>query len=147
MRIIFSIILFLFSIFYFFYAFNYEFWIGIRPGPAFFPIILGIILIILSASNVLLEVRKANQEEKNSERNLKDVFTVAVFIIIFMIIFQPIGYFLSTVIFLILILFYLNKSKWLQNSLIIIIFMFIIYSLFDYLLNTGLPSGILEGII
>lgn len=63
MRILFSTFLFLISSFFLFYGFNYTFWGDNRPGPGFFPIILGVLLTLLTAVNLIMEVRKSRLEK------------------------------------------------------------------------------------
>ena len=148
MRILFSTFLFLISSFFLFYGFNYTFWGDNRPGPGFFPIILGVLLTLLTAVNLVMEVRKSRLEKNNAYEDedfaFKDMVTVSIMILIYMIVFPYAGYLISTGLFIIGTLSYLNKGKWIQNISILIVVLVVIYFMFDYFLNTGLPSGILE---
>lgn len=150
MRIIFSVFLFLISSSYFFYGFNYDFGNGGRPGAGFFPLILGAILTILCAINILLEVRQSKLEDKSTGKDrkfaLKDMLIVAAMILIYMIIFPFLGYLISTALFILSVLGFLNSKRWGQNILIAVVLLLVIYFVFDYFLNTGLPKGILEGV-
>lgn len=151
MRIIFSILLFLISSSYFFYGFSYAFWSEGRPGAGFFPLILGGILTLLTAINILLEVRQSKLEGKavgkDEKFELKDMLIVGAMILAYMVVFPWLGYLISTALFIILTLGFLNPRKWTQNIIIAVVLLAIIYSVFDYFLNTGLPQGILEGIL
>lgn len=151
MRIIFSVFLFLISSCYFFYGFSYDFWNGGRPGAGFFPLILGALLTLLCAINILLEVRQSRLEDKavgeETKYALKDMMIVAAMILFYMIIFPFLGYILSTALFILGTLGFLNPKHWVQNILIAIILLLVIYFLFDFFLNTGLPEGILEGLL
>lgn len=148
MRILFSTFLFLISSFFLFYGFNYTFWSDNRPGPGFFPIILGVLLTLLTAVNLVMEVRKSRLEKNNAYEDedfaFKDMVTVSIMILIYMIVFPYAGYLISTGLFIIGTLSYLNRGKWIQNISILIVVLVVIYFMFDYFLNTGLPSGILE---
>ena len=148
MRILFSTFLFLISSFFLFYGFNYTFWGDNRPGPGFFPIILGVLLTLLTAVNLIMEVRKSRLEKNSTYDDedfaFKDMVTVSIMILIYMIVFPYAGYLISTGLFIIGTLSYLNKGKWIQNISILIVVLVVIYFMFDYFLNTGLPSGILE---
>ena len=148
MRILFSTFLFLISSFFLFYGFNYTFWGDNRPGPGFFPIILGVLLTLLTAVNLVMEVRKSRLEKNNAYEDedfaFKDMVTVSIMILIYMIVFPYAGYLISTGLFIIGTLSYLNRGKWIQNISILIVVLVVIYFMFDYFLNTGLPSGILE---
>lgn len=151
MRIIFSIFLFLISASYFFYGFSYDFWNGSRPGAGFLPLIIGGLLTLLTAVNILLEVRQSKLEGKavgkDESFELKDMLIVAAMILLYMAVFPWLGYLISTALFILLVLGFLNSKKWIQNILITVILLTVIYSVFDYFLNTGLPQGILEGIL
>ena len=126
--------------------------IGDPLGPKAFPRLLGIALLI-SAAMLLAEMLKENKarksepagepEEPHDTSTYKIVAGVVVATAIFFALFEPLGYAISTSLFLQVMTSYFNKGKRWTNILTAVIYGFASYYIFTKLLGVNLPSGIL----
>ncbi|GAB3262617.1 tripartite tricarboxylate transporter TctB family protein [Arthrobacter pigmenti] len=66
---------------------------------------------------------------------------------IYIWIFIPVGYLVSTAVFLIALTSYFNLRQWRSNVLYAVIFPVLVYVLFEHLLQVPLPPGILRGVL
>jgi putative tricarboxylic transport membrane protein len=131
----------------------------ITPGAGFLPFFIGIALVILGVlwfiqksmkkSEVcvpLMEDTCVTAEEPSEAADLiagmprKMVLGLAV-LIVYAILFERIGYFLATLIFMFAWQRIVEKERWLKSLLITAIATMTMYSLFRYLLNVPLPKG------
>ncbi|KXH87021.1 tripartite tricarboxylate transporter TctB family protein [Sporosarcina sp. HYO08] len=115
------------------------------PGSGFLPQIIGVILVLLTAFD-LIKNFKSSKEEKVDTTYLKEMIFVIVLCTAYVVLFNIIGAIFSTVLFTVAILFIFNKGKLKQNLTIGISVPIIIFVLFEVLLKTGLPAGIFENI-
>lgn len=120
--------------------------IGRAAEPKFFPMTLGILMIVLSAMLLFDELKKNKKEtEKITSRftidtNLKKIGLTCLFSILYAILFDKLGYVISTVLFLEGELFLFNGlKKWKINTIVALIFSLFIYILFSKLLGVFLP--------
>ncbi|OFO49080.1 tripartite tricarboxylate transporter TctB family protein [Nosocomiicoccus sp. HMSC059G07] len=155
MRVIFNLAITITATCAFLIALSYQIWIEGRPGEGFFPLLISGTLILLSSINIILDIRKERNKEslylqdteKKSKSDiyfeLKDLVIVLILIAFYMILFNILGYIISTLVFMIAILFYLKPGSAVKNILISILLVVVIYTVFDYTLNTGLPKGTL----
>lgn len=129
--------------------------------PNFFPILIGfawvltsLILIIKGYMSVQkikreqlkeqseLDGEKNNQPESEEEElDPKKVTIIFGMILAYVLLFFPLGYFLSTFLFIFGLSFYLERKKWLRNLIIAIVFPLIVYFLFNNVLSVYLPTG------
>lgn len=119
------------------------------PNQAkYFPALISSFFIIVSILLLIDELRKkigANETLKllMSKSNFLIILSVIVISFIYSIIFEILGFLLSTIIFLIVILFLINGikgwKKWLTNLSVSIIFSFVIWYSFSELLGVSLP--------
>ena len=119
--------------------------IGDPLGPKAFPRLLGIALLI-SAAMLLAEMLKENKARKSEPHDTstyKIVAGVVVATAIFFALFEPLGYAISTSLFLLVMTSYFNKGKRWTNILTAVIYGFASYYIFTKLLGVNLPSGIL----
>lgn len=147
MKVLFSLLILVTSICSFFTAIGYQFWADGRPGAGFFPVLISGALIILTIINTMIDFRKnklENDEITDDYFELKDMIVVGVMILVYMVIFSLLGYIVSTLLFILCTLFYLRPKFKIQNILVSIVLVAIIYVVFDYTLSTGLPTGILS---
>lgn len=121
--------------------------IGRAAEPRFFPLSLGIIMILLSAVLLYEELNKKKIEEVKKEAslftidsNLKKIGLTCLFSILYAIFFDKLGYVISTILFLEGELFLFNGfKKWKINTMVAVIFSLVIYILFSKLLGVYLP--------
>ncbi|GAK56607.1 hypothetical protein U27_03569 [Candidatus Vecturithrix granuli] len=120
--------------------------IGSPHTPKIFPAGLGLLLIGLSLGLLAKEFRTSAQPAKTSGKasfGLEDVQKIgltAVFAFIYALLFDRLGYVISTILFLEALLFLFNGfAKWKQNTIVAVIFSIVVYVLFFKLLNVYLP--------
>jgi putative tricarboxylic transport membrane protein len=125
--------------------------IGDPLGPKAFPRLLGILLVI-TAGILLLEMIRGRKPVAPSDvpsRGPADrisymvVGGVTVWTFLYFLVFEPLGYVISTSIFLLVLTAILNKGKWTQNVLTSIGFSLGSYIMFVKLLGVNLAPGIL----
>lgn len=125
--------------------------IGDPLGPKAFPRLLGAGMII-AAVMLLAEMIKARKAERASGEqkaaaphdiaSYKIVGGVAVVTGIYFMVFEPLGYAVSTALFLLIMTSYFNKGKWWTNGLTAVLYGFGSYYAFTSLLGVNLPRGI-----
>lgn len=123
--------------------------IGDPLGPKAFPRLLGVGLLI-SAAMLLAEILKARKSAPAAESSepqeastYKIVAGVVVVTGIYFAVFEPLGYAISTSLFLLVMTFFFNKGKLWTNVLTSILYGFISYYIFTTALGVNLPRGIL----
>ena len=121
------------------------------PGPSFFPNLLAIILIIIGIYEAVagyLSGRNAGENRPvNILTSLKDPKSVTIFIILAMLIFfifflKILGFFVTSFIFLFVILHRLGVTWW-KDLITSLAFLLIVYIIFVEIFTTRFPSGIL----
>jgi len=144
-----GIIVTVLGVLYTFYAFALpKAAIGNPMGPLYFPIALGIVLSILG---VILIIRSDFSKIKTSIRFIKDqtledkkvTFMIAMTCIsgiVYGVLFDLIGFVVSTIIFLMSILTMTNPKKHIQNTIISVLFSGSVYALFKFALGIPLPE-------
>ena len=118
-------------------------------GPRAFPYIIGTALVLLGLALVM-------KREKLTEKNRAVIFTWAtekdliinigytcVAGIIFGLILEPLGYLISTFLFMTAMMFITNRNRIFYNCSIALTFALVTYGLFFGLLDVSLPRGIL----
>ena len=128
--------------------------IGDPLGPKAFPRLLGAGMII-AAVMLLLEMLKARKARKAESKpaeptaaeprdfgSYKIVAGVAVATGIYFVLFEPLGYAVSTCLFLLVMTTYFNKGKRWTNGLTAVFYSFGSYYAFTSLLGVNLPRGI-----
>lgn len=120
--------------------------IGRAAEPKFFPLSLGILMMLLSAALLYDEMNKKKKEDKAKnvsftlDSNLKKIGLTCLFSILYAILFDKLGYVISTILFLEGELFLFNGFKeWKINTMVVFIFSLFIYILFSKLLGVYLP--------
>jgi len=119
--------------------------IGRAAEPKFFPLALGIIMLLLSVALLYEELKKKKEETKvksvfTLDSNLKKIGLTCLFSILYAILFDKLGYVISTVLFLEGELFLFNGfRKWKINTIVALVFSLFIYILFSKLLGVYLP--------
>jgi putative tricarboxylic transport membrane protein len=127
--------------------------IGDPLGPKAFPRLLGVGLLITAAMLLgeIITNRKAEQGAKASsaadakeEGNAKVVVAAVVATAIFFVLFEPVGYVISTTLYLIAMTYVFHKKGiWMTNLLTSVIYGIGSYYAFTQLLGVNLPRGVL----
>ena len=117
-----------------------------RPfEPKIFPLMLGIAMIVLSLGLLAREVRTEEEKSQSAEPFYREagftkILLTCLFSVIYALVFDKIGYVLSTVLFLELELLLFNGPKnWKINTTVAFAFSLFIYIVFSKLLGVYLP--------
>jgi putative tricarboxylic transport membrane protein len=120
--------------------------IGDPLGPRAFPILIGICLLLASVL-LVFETRQAKQPAAAGAlgrlfMDRKVLGTLAA-MIVFALVFETLGYLLSSVLFLLALTSLVHRGHPLLNATVSIGFAVVSYLLFDKLLGVALPQGLL----
>lgn len=167
MRLWFSLFLFISSVAYLLYGMNELIFINRigRPGPGFFPAIVGVLLIIFTFYGLAKDVLAVKNKEidptypfrmiKSRGRIKKDapnggeklwpldVAVTALLILLLIASLMILGAILSMVVFMLLLLTFFNREKMIFNIGYSIALPGFLFLLFGVLLNASLPKGML----
>ena len=115
------------------------------------PKIYGIILMVLSAIQIFAALRlpKTKEDEKAGFVLIPEVVITFAFLILYVLLLKPLGFVISTIIFLLgMITLFTPKEKRsvIRIILICVIFSVVVYWLFAKVLTLSLPQGILKNI-
>ncbi len=110
-------------------------------GIAFLFIFLGIILMIKGRVQPSIEaIKSIINEDGVKKRDRRRVLYTCLISIAYALVFEHLGYVLSTTIFMLAVLFLTNGvKKWKTNLSIALVFSLVIYILFSKLLGISLP--------
>lgn len=109
------------------------------PGPALFPKMLSVILLVLSVALLLSAVFK-RRKAVFFEHGWKKVLFTVLLLLLYYFSLDILGFLVSTSLFLIILIRYLEKRNLLHDVAISVGFTFLIYSVFQLLLNVPLPE-------
>ena len=145
--IITSILFLAFSIVMIVFARQYKPMMQNDLGSGFFPMVVGIAMCALSVLRLVLAIREKNGGVKKSGDDLMGGLSTTILIGGYCIAFNPVGFIISTVIYLflqILVLTPKEKRSWPITIAISLIAPVAFYVLFVYAINTPLPKGLLS---
>lgn len=145
MRVVFLVFLLAGSIYYTYVAFSdLDFLTRTgRPGPGFFPRIIGLSAVAMTFWTLVEELRKANRERTDPQR-WKDVVLLMALAVSYAVLLRLFGGFIATVIFLGVTLMLLNRAQPAKNALLAILIPGGVYLLFDRVLNANMPPALFE---
>jgi len=117
-------------------------------GPRVFPVLIGIIAISAGVMLILESIRKqrsGENDEPSSAAPSQPVAVTALFawMLLYYLTFEPVGYLLSTPVFLFGVMAFFNRGKWLANALSAVLFPLVIYTGFTQLLGKHLGEGLI----
>ena len=122
--------------------------IGDPLGPKAFPRLLGAGL-VLSAVLLFAETVRARRTQprpalsREARRHLWVVAAVVGWTALYFALFEKAGYVFATTIYLLALMAYFNRGKWLANLLTSVLFCLVSYLLFTKALGVTLPRGML----
>ena len=114
-------------------------------GSAFFPKVISVAMIIFAVICLVQALRMEEKESKKTDSDKKGGWLTVLLIAGYVVIFEPVGFIISTMIYLflqILVLTPAEKRKWPVIIAISVIAPLAIYTLFVYVINTPLTKGI-----
>ncbi|MEM1504743.1 tripartite tricarboxylate transporter TctB family protein [Domibacillus sp. 8LH] len=113
---------------------------GSNVGPDIFPIGLGILLILLSIK-LFIEAVKNKQDGRGGEKpDYKRFFIIFAAAILYIVLLEPLGYVITTFLFLLIGFQVLERGGWLKSIVIAAAFSFGVYYIFVGLLQGSLPG-------
>jgi putative tricarboxylic transport membrane protein len=113
---------------------------GSNVGPDIFPIGLGILLIILSIRLLFETCKYVGEAEKGDKPDYKRFLLILGAAILYVILLEPLGYVITTFLFLLFSFRVMEKGGWLKMVIIAAAFSFGVYFLFVKLLQGSLPG-------
>ncbi|MGO4890004.1 tripartite tricarboxylate transporter TctB family protein [Anaerobacillus sp. MEB173] len=137
-----------------------------RPGPGYFPLIIGVGLIICTGVNCIkdFKARKQSKEVNATSENIdvkeidsisleekdedittkykKDTVWMIFLIFGFIAVLTTLGGLVTMMLFMFVLLWKFNRGKIVKNTIYSILFPIGLYLLFDVWLQAGLPKGI-----
>lgn len=115
------------------------------PQPGFFPVILASFLTIFSLvlmAQAMVGSKKESGASRAGSAIWKRIFLAVGALVVFGVLFESLGYIISTFLFMAFLLRAVEQQKW---SLVVVVAFFTsltTYLVFGLLLNTPLPGGI-----
>ena len=118
-------------------------------GPAAVPVAIGV---ALAAASLALAVRgfvwgRSERDAASGEaappQDLRKLAVVALLLLAYILIFIPIGYAISTFLFMLSVTMYLDREHWVRNLVYAVVFSAVVYSIFVYVFGVQLPAGVL----
>ena len=136
-----SLLFFIFSAFYLYTAYQIRVF-SFDENAAFnaktFPIYLGYFGMFIAALKIVLP-EKASEEVDQKFLNYKKTLVLVLIMVIYGLTIRPVGFFLSTSLFLISSYYFLGERRWLRMFMLsfpfVAIFMFLIHGLLDIYLT------------
>jgi putative tricarboxylic transport membrane protein len=124
--------------------------IGDPLGPKAFPRLLGIAL-LFTVGLLFFEMRRARKVDAGKDQHTPQedrghyfvIAAVAVWTAIYMAVFEWLGFVIATTVYLLAMMAFFHKGKWLSNVLTSVLFSVITYVLFTKVLGVTLVRGLL----
>lgn len=125
-------------------------------GPRTFPIAIGVALALASLALLVKGLREASSDEgdETTEPVEEEDDTLAqsptrlgviiALLVGYILLFVPLGYVISTFLFLLAVTMYLDSRHWIRNLVYAILFPLVVYFVFTELLRVTLPTGLLS---
>ncbi len=119
--------------------------LGDPYGPLYFPTIISAFLIIMSIIYFISEFRKEYKQNKDLQLILAKrtpflIISTIILAILYTFAFEVVGFLVSTILFLVALLFIINgRKKWIINIVVALVFSFSAWYVFSQLLKVSLP--------
>ncbi len=121
-------------------------------GPGFFPRYIGVIACVLCAIALvreLLAVRGHGSSSADPDEGIGGPFwgdfwaVIAMSFLVLGFFFEILGALLATIVFTYLVMSVINRGRRLANATTAVVLAVVLYLLFEVLLNSGMPAGVL----
>ena len=118
-------------------------------GPKAVPIAIGVALATASLALAIRGFvwgrsrRDAASGDEAPPQDLRKLAVVALLLLAYILIFVPLGYALSTFMFMLAATTYLDREHWIRNLVYAVVFSVVVYSIFVYVFGVQLPAGVL----
>lgn len=141
-----------FAVAYTLFAFGLPFMAVGRIGPGFFPQILGVMLIVISAYSLVQDFREPARESADDDASDdtsgegsggygRAVVLMILVTVVFVAMLNVVGALVAMVLFMFAVLYLLNREGMVMNVVLSVLLPVSVYLMFDVWLNTTLPQG------
>ncbi|WP_046176447.1 tripartite tricarboxylate transporter TctB family protein [Domibacillus indicus] len=113
---------------------------GSNVGPDIFPIGLGVLLILLSIKLFIETIKMKSETGKGAKPDYKRFLIIFAAAVLYVALLEPLGYVITTFLFLVIGFQVLEKGGWVKTILIAFAFSFGIYYVFVNVLQGSLPG-------
>lgn len=119
-------------------------------GPKAVPIAIGVALATASLALAIRGYFKGGSVRDTAPgapggdappQDLSKLGVVALLLLAYILIFVPLGYALSTFLFMLAATTYLDRDRWIRNLVYAVVFSVVVYSIFVYVFGVQLPPG------
>lgn len=113
-------------------------------GSGFFPAVIAAAVVVVAIIHLILVLRDKGQNEVKGVGDVRGGLETIVLVLLYVAAFQPVGFIISTVLYLFLQIIVLTPAEKIRLPFISafsFIFPFFIYVFFVYVINTPLPIG------
>lgn len=126
-----------------------------RIGPGYFPRIIGILAIVCTLAALVISLRPGAADDEDEiggdeeageadlGRHPRVLLLVVAASAVFVALFESLGAIISGALFMLAVLFLLNRGHRVTNVVIAVALPVLLYLLFQSFLNAGLPNGLL----
>jgi len=128
-------------------SFNYNYIVKYTPGPGFFPFWLGLILSVFSIALLIETLTKKGGKNLKEPRCLpgkQALYRVGEITLLtagFALLMTSLGFVLSVILFVSVILFFMEKVPVVRCVITGLIMSACVYLIFEYWMDIGLPAG------
>lgn len=144
MRIVFSVCLLCFALFFTIKSFDYEYMNNAgQVGAGFFPRWIGLLLIVSIGYSLFKDIKEKKPDIESLQYVKAIVFIIGV-TAIFVFLLKILGALLAMILYVFSVCLVFNRERMLQNIIFSILFPVCTYILLDVWLNASLPQGILS---
>ena len=112
-----------------------------KLSPYLFPLIISFFLLILSFSIIKQGLKDESEKKEKSKIDIKSLLIFGLVCILYLLVFNFLGFVLSTIILLVLLMMLLGERRWWFILLVSVISSLVIYLLFAKYLSVMLPKG------
>ena len=112
-----------------------------KLSPYLFPLIISFFLLILSISIITQGLKDESEKKEKSKIDIKSLLIFGLICILYLLVFNFLGFVLSTIILLVLLMMLLGERRWWFILLVSVISSLVIYLLFAKYLSVMLPKG------
>ena len=128
------------------------FWSGTGPQEGFFPLTIAAVMIGMSlfilvqslSSNPPLRAEKGSEEPENEVFNRSRVLSYGIWMTLYAVFFEKLGFLITSILFLLLIMKYTEKQSWKMTISVGAASILGSYLLFVYFLGVPLPKGLMQ---
>lgn len=143
MRIVFSVCLLCFALFFTIKSFDYEYMNNAgQVGAGFFPRWIGLLLIVSIGYSLFRDI-KEKKAEAGSPKYAQPILFIIVITVIFIFLLNILGALLAMIVYMFAVCLFFNRGRIVFNAIFSLVFPICTYLLLDVWLNAGLPKGVL----